>query len=563
MNSEHRKFGKSSKSRNPSMSQTNSSSSLNRVNQLEQAKTKQKQEKKLNPKTDAYRMKLIEFIAAKAGTCGNQLDLTDAPAEIVINVSDFSCLFVNARYDLSNVELINISNWNTSNATNMNFMFGCMNNLKRIYGLNTLNVSKVVSFKGMFQFCSSLGSVNLDTWKPVSVMSIDGMFMFSGIRNINLHGWNVPELASAARCFSCCRKLIVLRISDWKAPKLTLADSMLYGTSELDCLNMLNFDAPELINQPPNSDRIKNMFTGCAAYEYKRFNLPSLSHAYRFDPGNLKLPENVQLFCAGIGFKTETEFLIYKTKYDNQSWLNEREYMRKDNGDNADLATAIKRFEEQEQQLNKVEYELRELKKDNGQLVKSQTNTITNIPTQMVDVNFASMLAEKVNNSDFNNVIIELKTNMGTTQENVKSSIEAIKAQINKLGTDLKTEMETRLGNIDRTASHAYSNTVSNAASISNLQREMKNIKENTDKELNKMKDDLNKQIKTINDMLTNGLKTMNDKIDKLSNDLMTRINGVKNTATNNGKAINGINDKLLKQQKFMKSYLIDIGDQM
>lgn len=58
---------------------------------------------------------------------------------------------------------IDVSNWDTSNVTDMSVMFQNCKNLQTIVGLENLDMSKVTNFTGMFNECASLTEINLPT----------------------------------------------------------------------------------------------------------------------------------------------------------------------------------------------------------------------------------------------------------------------------------------------------------------------------------------------------------------------------------------------------------------
>ena len=53
--------------------------------------------------------------------------------------------------DCEEIESLDLSNFDTSNVTNMAFLFNNCNNLKEIKGLNNFITTKVTDFQSMFQ----------------------------------------------------------------------------------------------------------------------------------------------------------------------------------------------------------------------------------------------------------------------------------------------------------------------------------------------------------------------------------------------------------------------------
>ena len=59
------------------------------------------------------------------------------------------------------LEYLDLSNFDTSNVTNMISMFVECNKLKEIKGLNKFNTKNVIDISGMFAGCSSLKKENV------------------------------------------------------------------------------------------------------------------------------------------------------------------------------------------------------------------------------------------------------------------------------------------------------------------------------------------------------------------------------------------------------------------
>ena len=79
------------------------------------------------------------------------------------------------------LENLDLSNFNTSKATDMLFMFNQCNKLKEIKGVNKFNTSNVTNMSGMFQQCKELRRLNLSEFDTSKV--IDMGFMFLIVQN--------------------------------------------------------------------------------------------------------------------------------------------------------------------------------------------------------------------------------------------------------------------------------------------------------------------------------------------------------------------------------------------
>jgi len=79
-------------------------------------------------------------------------------------------------YELNNVEIIDVTGWNTENIKNMEYMFDQLKNLKEIRGIKNWNISNVLTSENMFRQCESLRTLDLSRWKPQKLRSMDSMF---------------------------------------------------------------------------------------------------------------------------------------------------------------------------------------------------------------------------------------------------------------------------------------------------------------------------------------------------------------------------------------------------
>ena len=139
-----------------------------------------------------------------------ELDLTDLD---VSEIRNFECIF----YELSKVERIDISGWNTSNARNfINCFYECFN-LKEIIGIEDLDTSNVVELTNMFYQCQSLENLDVSKWKTKNVNSITGFVNHcKKLKTIKgLENWEYENLSWVTYAFSDCPLLDDIDLSSW------------------------------------------------------------------------------------------------------------------------------------------------------------------------------------------------------------------------------------------------------------------------------------------------------------------------------------------------------------
>ena len=117
---------------------------------------------------------------------------------------------------IKNILEIDISNFDTSNVTNMEAMFTGMSNLTTL-NLSNFDTSKVTSMDAMFGDMSSLIRLDLSNFNTSNVTNMEYMFSF------------MPALTT-------------LDISNFDTSKVTTMDSMFYDMPALTTLDISNFD---------------------------------------------------------------------------------------------------------------------------------------------------------------------------------------------------------------------------------------------------------------------------------------------------------------------------------
>ena len=137
------------------------------------------------------------------------IDLTDID---ISELDDLSGVF--AR--LNKVEVIDISGWDTSNVINMSYMFNRCTKLKKIVGIENLDVSKLKTTKIMFYGCKNLVELDLTNWNPILLNSAWNMFSYcSNLKIIkNIENWQLPNIKNVSYMFYKCTKLDV-DLSNW------------------------------------------------------------------------------------------------------------------------------------------------------------------------------------------------------------------------------------------------------------------------------------------------------------------------------------------------------------
>jgi surface protein len=138
-------------------------------------------------------------------------DIEEATTMVTSKHDDLSGMF----QDCENLRTINnISEWDTSNITNMDNMFQRCNSLVSL-DLSKWNVSKVESMRDMIQGCNSLVSVNASNWDVSNVANMWGMFAdCRSLEDLDLSNWDMTNVSDTTYMFNNSSNLRTLRLDN-------------------------------------------------------------------------------------------------------------------------------------------------------------------------------------------------------------------------------------------------------------------------------------------------------------------------------------------------------------
>lgn len=181
----------------------------------------------------------------------SELDLSDINVK---RIDNFSELF----RDFADVETINISGWDLTNASTLRQMFYGCKNLKEIIGIENLNVFYINDMSYMFFSCSSLKNLNLSKWKPYNLTNASRMFMDCNSLEtiVGLEQWPTDNLELCESMFCRCKSLQYINLSKWKLTKVQSLMSMFLDCELLETVNLSNIKVT-------NVSSMTNMFCKC------------------------------------------------------------------------------------------------------------------------------------------------------------------------------------------------------------------------------------------------------------------------------------------------------------
>lgn len=184
--------------------------------------------------------------------------------------NDASYLF----YYFGGTNLDFINKLDTSNVTNMEYMFYGNFNLKTV-DLSNFDTSKVTNMKYMFDSCTQLKPLDVSSFDTSNVTTMFDMFdNCNSLTTLDVSNFNIDKLNDAFGMFQNCRNLTTLIIPDGFLKNATNAGYLVYNcpklatfdTTKLDLSNCTNaqlcFDrciALKIINLRFKTSKITNM----------------------------------------------------------------------------------------------------------------------------------------------------------------------------------------------------------------------------------------------------------------------------------------------------------------
>ena len=216
------------------------------------------------------------------------------------NVTNMSSMF----YGCSSLTSLNLSNFNTSSVTDMSDMFSRCSSLTSL-DLSSFNASNVTNMDSMFSGCSSLISLDLSSFNTTNVTSLDSMFYYcSSLISLDVSGFNTSKVTNMSGMFRDCSSLTNLDLSSFNASNVTNMDMMFSNCSSLTNLDLSSFNTSKVTN-------MSYMFSSCSKLQTQIniMNANTTSYRYMFQSA-LTDPDAYVI----IGYTTETQSIATAMK---------------------------------------------------------------------------------------------------------------------------------------------------------------------------------------------------------------------------------------------------------
>ena len=142
---------------------------------------------------------------------------------------------------------LDLSSFDTSNVTNMGRLFeGCASLLS--LDVSSFNTGKVTNMRALFSGCSSLTSLDVSSFNTSNVTAMEEMFKkMNSLLAIDVSGFNTSKAINMSQMFYLCSQLTTLDLSGFNTQKVTDMSNMFNG-SGLENLDLSSFNTSRVTN---------------------------------------------------------------------------------------------------------------------------------------------------------------------------------------------------------------------------------------------------------------------------------------------------------------------------
>ena len=265
------------------------------------------------------------------------LDPTDktayyyAESEKVYLNTDSSKMFFSkiVEQKIRNVLDIDLSNFDTSQVTNMRYMFSGMSNLTTL-NLSNFDTSKVTNMRGMLEAMSRLTTLDLSNFDTSQVTNMSYMFDSSNFTTLNLSNFNTSRVTDMSLMFAATPKLTSLDLSNFDTFKVTNMSGMFYEMSNLTTLNLSNFNTSRVTDMSfmfaatpkLTSLDLSNFDTSQVTNMHAMFNVMSNLTTLNLSSFNTSNVKNMRYMFNGATNLTTLNLSSFDTsKVTDMSWM--------------------------------------------------------------------------------------------------------------------------------------------------------------------------------------------------------------------------------------------------
>ena len=231
-----------------------------------------------------YTLKEIDFSNFDTSKCENMfglfynckaLETLNLDAFIVDNVTDIGGMF----YRCSSLKSIDLTSFNTHLCTSMKSLFAGCESLNSINIGPKFDTTNVTNMDFMFADCNNLKAEIWTTWNVSNVKSMNYMFGGITLEKLDLSSWNTASLENIDSMFSACTKLKELVLSSWNTSNIKSMNNTFQYCRSLSFLDISSFDTTNISSLSYtfyNCDRLTSLKIGDKfAFKNPYYCLPS------------------------------------------------------------------------------------------------------------------------------------------------------------------------------------------------------------------------------------------------------------------------------------------------
>ncbi len=135
--------------------------------------------------------------------------------------------------------------------------FWRMSNLQSITGMSYLNTSEVTNMSYMFGYCESLTSLDVSSFNTAKVTNMYHMFYGCyALTSLDLRSFNTSRVTDMSYMFSNCQRLTSLDVSNFNTSRVTSMDQMFVACWALTSLDLSSFNTANVTD-------MNEMFADC------------------------------------------------------------------------------------------------------------------------------------------------------------------------------------------------------------------------------------------------------------------------------------------------------------
>ena len=207
-------------------------------------------------------------------------------------LTDMSHMFYSEDNDpIYLTEIASITNWDTSNVTDMSNLFNNCTLLKTIHDISNFDTSNLINISNLFYNCISLTSIDdISKWKLDKVTNMSNMFF--NCKNIislsDISNWNTKGVTDMRGLFCNCSSLKSLPdISKWNTENLINMTGLFRNCSNLELLPDISIWNVE------NVIYMGGLFANCVSLQ----SLPDIS---KWNTKNVKTINQLFYHCSNL-----------------------------------------------------------------------------------------------------------------------------------------------------------------------------------------------------------------------------------------------------------------------